>query len=56
MLTREYRIRNGQPLAAYDRSRFYGSWDGIRENGYTNYPTYEVEVKTKAEQEEKVPS
>ncbi|KAF2094097.1 FMN-linked oxidoreductase [Rhizodiscina lignyota] len=31
------RLRNGTPLQAYDRSRFYGSWDG-REKGYTDYP------------------
>lgn len=31
------RIRLGKPLQAYDRSRFYGSWDGIRENGYVDY-------------------
>ncbi|KAI1868736.1 uncharacterized protein JN550_006311 [Neoarthrinium moseri] len=50
------RIKNGQALAEYDRSRFYGSWDGIRENGYTNYVVYEEEIKAKAEQEEKPPS
>ena len=35
------RLRNAWPLADFDRSRFYGSWDGIRENGYTNFPIYE---------------
>ncbi|KAH9902336.1 hypothetical protein F4778DRAFT_791288 [Xylariomycetidae sp. FL2044] len=39
------RLRNGYPLADYDRSRLYGSWDGVRENGYTNYPTYEEQVE-----------
>ncbi|TIC90224.1 Artemisinic aldehyde Delta(11(13)) reductase [Colletotrichum higginsianum] len=37
------RLINGSPLHAYDRSRFYGSWDGVRENGYVDYPTYEEE-------------
>ncbi|ORY66611.1 uncharacterized protein BCR38DRAFT_408529 [Pseudomassariella vexata] len=50
------RIRNGHPLATPDRSRFYGSWDGIRENGYTNYPTYDEEVKAEVEKEKKLPS
>lgn len=50
------RIQKRLPLADYDRSRFYGSWDGIRENGYTNYPTYEEGEAKKKEQEEKVPS
>lgn len=35
------RIRLGKPLGEYDRSRFYGSWDGIREKGYVDYPTWE---------------
>ncbi|KAI0176925.1 NADH:flavin oxidoreductase/NADH oxidase [Pestalotiopsis sp. NC0098] len=50
------RIRKGLPLAEFDRSRFYGSWDGIRENGYTNYPTYEEGLEKTKEQEEKIPS
>lgn len=50
------RLQKGLPLSEYDRSRFYGSWDGIRENGYTNYPTYEEGEAKKKEQEEKVPS
>lgn len=50
------RIRKGLSLAEYDRSRFYGSWDGVRENGYTNYPTYEEALAKPEEQEEKVPS
>ncbi|KAI1338637.1 NADH:flavin oxidoreductase/NADH oxidase, partial [Xylariaceae sp. FL0016] len=33
------RIRNGKPLTDYDRSRMYGSWDGVRERGYTDYLT-----------------
>ncbi|KAF6786174.1 NADH:flavin oxidoreductase NADH oxidase [Colletotrichum sojae] len=37
------RLLRGLPLQAYDRSRFYGSWDGVRERGYTDYPTYEQE-------------
>ncbi|KAH8890204.1 FMN-linked oxidoreductase [Thozetella sp. PMI_491] len=35
------RLRNGWALAEYDRSRFYGSWDGVRENGFTVFPAYE---------------
>jgi 2,4-dienoyl-CoA reductase-like NADH-dependent reductase (Old Yellow Enzyme family) len=35
------RIKSGKPLEEYDRSRFYGSWDGVRENGYTTYPTWD---------------
>lgn len=38
------RIRRGKQLQAYDRSRFYGSWDGVRENGYIDYKTWEEEV------------
>ncbi|KAI1075666.1 NADH:flavin oxidoreductase/NADH oxidase [Whalleya microplaca] len=49
------RLRKELSLSEYDRSRFYGSWDGIRENGYTNYPPYKDEVQLKAEQEAKVP-
>ncbi|OLN96824.1 Artemisinic aldehyde Delta(11(13)) reductase [Colletotrichum chlorophyti] len=37
------RLEKSLPLHAYDRSRFYGSWDGVRENGYVDYPTYENE-------------
>ncbi|KAI5459678.1 NADH:flavin oxidoreductase/NADH oxidase [Mariannaea sp. PMI_226] len=37
------RLRLGKPLHTYDRSRFYGSWDGVRERGYTDYPTWEEE-------------
>lgn len=33
------RIRSGAELQLFDRSRFYGSWDGVREHGYTDYPT-----------------
>jgi 2,4-dienoyl-CoA reductase-like NADH-dependent reductase (Old Yellow Enzyme family) len=32
------RLRVGAELQAFDRSRFYGSWDGVREHGYTDYP------------------
>ncbi|KDN69454.1 putative NADH:flavin oxidoreductase/NADH oxidase [Colletotrichum sublineola] len=38
------RLMNGAPLHAYDRSRFYGSWDGVRETGYIDYLTYEDEA------------
>ena len=31
------RILLGQALEPYDRSRFYGSWDGVRERGYVDY-------------------
>lgn len=31
------RLKDGVPLQEYDRSRFYGSWDG-REKGYVDYP------------------
>ncbi|KZL85809.1 nadh:flavin oxidoreductase nadh oxidase [Colletotrichum incanum] len=40
------RLKNGTPLHAYDRSRFYGSWDGVRETGYIDYPTFEEETAT----------
>ncbi|KAH8201749.1 hypothetical protein TruAng_004101 [Truncatella angustata] len=50
------RILKGQPLTEYDRSRFYGSWDGIRENGYTNYLPFGEEKEKKIEQEKKIPS
>ncbi|KAB5578717.1 NADH:flavin oxidoreductase/NADH oxidase [Coniochaeta sp. 2T2.1] len=43
------RLRRGVALHAYDRSRFYGAWDGVREKGYTDYPTYEEEEKKKSE-------
>lgn len=38
------RLRNGVPLHPYDRSRFYGAWDGIREKGYVDYLTYPEEI------------
>ncbi|KAB5549633.1 hypothetical protein GE09DRAFT_966658, partial [Coniochaeta sp. 2T2.1] len=41
------RLRRGVALHAYDRSRFYGAWDGVREKGYTDYPTYEEEEEEK---------
>jgi 2,4-dienoyl-CoA reductase-like NADH-dependent reductase (Old Yellow Enzyme family) len=37
------RLRLGRALHDFDRSRFYGSWDGIRENGYVYYPTWAEE-------------
>ncbi|KAH6685969.1 NADH:flavin oxidoreductase/NADH oxidase [Plectosphaerella plurivora] len=37
------RLRLGKPLHQFDRSRFYGSWDGVREKGYVDYPTWPVE-------------
>lgn len=39
------RIRLGKDLQGYDRSRFYGSWDGIRENGYVDYLTWSAAEK-----------
>ncbi|GKT46238.1 flavin oxidoreductase hxnT [Colletotrichum spaethianum] len=38
------RLKNGAPLHAYDRSRFVGSSDRVREAGYTDYPTEEEEA------------
>jgi 2,4-dienoyl-CoA reductase-like NADH-dependent reductase (Old Yellow Enzyme family) len=35
------RLRLGKSLQVYDRSRFYGSWGGIREQGYIDYPMWE---------------
>lgn len=43
------RLRLGVQLQPYDRSRFYGSWDGVRENGYVDYPTWEAEATRKQE-------
>ncbi|KAF7555652.1 hypothetical protein G7Z17_g1982 [Cylindrodendrum hubeiense] len=34
------RLQLGKSLNEYDRSRFYGSWDGVREHGYVDYPTW----------------
>ncbi|KIH87336.1 12-oxophytodienoate reductase [Sporothrix brasiliensis 5110] len=45
------RLRLGKPLAAVDRSRLYGSWDGVREHGYVDYPTWVEEEEAKAKQE-----
>ncbi|PSS10726.1 hypothetical protein M430DRAFT_108019 [Amorphotheca resinae ATCC 22711] len=39
------RLKNGLPLNAYDRSRFYGPF-ADREVGYTDYPTYEEVQKS----------
>lgn len=33
------RLRLGKKLQEFDRSRFYGSWDGLRERGYVDYLT-----------------
>lgn len=38
------RLRFGVEFQSFDRSRFYGSWDGVREHGYTDYP----EISAKA--------
>jgi 2,4-dienoyl-CoA reductase-like NADH-dependent reductase (Old Yellow Enzyme family) len=35
------RLRKGHALEPYDRSRFYGSWDG-RQKGYVDYPFWET--------------
>lgn len=37
------RLKNGDPLEPYDRSRFYGSWDG-RPKGYIDYPFWETSL------------
>lgn len=47
------RLRLGKPLAAFDRSRFYGSWDGVREHGYVDYSTWEEEEEKAKREEEK---
>jgi NADH:flavin oxidoreductase / NADH oxidase family len=39
------RIRNGLPLAKYDRSRFYLVPWGEREKGYTDYPSFAMASK-----------
>ncbi|KAH6880798.1 NADH:flavin oxidoreductase/NADH oxidase [Thelonectria olida] len=41
------RLRLRKALHPYDRSRFYGSWDGVRERGYVDYPTWEEEETEK---------
>ncbi|KAK2042059.1 FMN-linked oxidoreductase [Colletotrichum somersetense] len=38
------RLMKGALLHAYDRSRFYASWDGVRETGYVDYLTFEDEA------------
>ena len=48
------RLRKGVPLHPYDRSRFYGAWDGNREKGYVDYPTYEEEITSKVREKEEV--
>ncbi|TID13700.1 nadh:flavin oxidoreductase nadh oxidase [Venturia nashicola] len=35
------RLKNEYPLEPYDRSRFYGGWDG-RPKGYVDYPFWEM--------------
>ena len=41
------RFKEGLPLNAYDRSRFYGPFPD-REVGYTDYPNYdEIQKKEK---------
>jgi 2,4-dienoyl-CoA reductase-like NADH-dependent reductase (Old Yellow Enzyme family) len=35
------RLKNGRALEPYDRSRFYGGWDG-RHKGYVDYPFWET--------------
>ncbi|CAK7237244.1 hypothetical protein SCUCBS95973_009895 [Sporothrix curviconia] len=47
------RLRLGKPLAEFDRSRFYGSWDGVREHGYVDYPTWEEGGGVKQDNEDK---
>ncbi|CAK7215385.1 hypothetical protein SEUCBS140593_002511 [Sporothrix eucalyptigena] len=47
------RLHLGKKLAEFDRSRFYGSWDGVRQHGYTDYPTWEEEEAKRKEEEEK---
>ncbi|KAH7127390.1 NADH:flavin oxidoreductase/NADH oxidase [Dactylonectria macrodidyma] len=42
------RLQLGKSLKDYDRSRFYGSWDGVRENGYVNYSTWDEEEQKKS--------
>ncbi|TDZ33770.1 Flavin oxidoreductase hxnT [Colletotrichum spinosum] len=44
------RLRRSLPLRPYDRSRFYGSWDGERERGYTDYLTYEEDNAAKTQE------
>ncbi|KAH7325609.1 hypothetical protein B0I35DRAFT_347000 [Stachybotrys elegans] len=46
------RLQLGKPLQAYDRSRFYGSWDGDRGNGYVNYLTWEEQEANELKQTE----
>lgn len=43
------RLKLGKKLQDFDRSRFYGSWDGVRENGYLDYLTWEAEEARAAE-------
>lgn len=44
------RLRLGKELQPYDRSPFYGSWDGARTNGYTDYLTWQQGEKRKVEE------
>lgn len=50
------RLRLEKRLQTYDRSRFYGSWDGIRTNGYTDYPSWEQEEENKHAADTMVPA
>lgn len=42
------RLREGRPLAPYDRSRFYGPFPADPHVGYTDYPTWEQQQKEDA--------
>ncbi|TDZ37664.1 Flavin oxidoreductase hxnT [Colletotrichum trifolii] len=44
------RLQRSLPLRPYDRSRFYGSWDGVRERGYTEYLTYQEDSAAKTQE------
>lgn len=44
------RLRLGKPLHQYNRSRFYGSWDGVRERGFVDYVTWEEESRSSQEE------
>jgi hypothetical protein len=41
-LLTKFRFEKGQPLNAYDRSRFYGPFPDQQQHlGYTDYPVFE---------------
>jgi hypothetical protein len=46
------RLKNGRALEPYDRSRFYGGWDG-RPKGYIDYPFWETSSLNKDSAESK---